>query len=248
MNKLILVTFTLLLTINAMAAGYGIYGNYNLGKAFFNDSMKPLSGTRDLNEKFITNSTGGGIIIEFASTEGKKIDFRYRFKAGAEALFAQRNNIRDMYRINFTNIFYFSIIKYKFLNVLFGPQIGANYLHGTASTIYTNFAIINFNGAISTPSTVTKDTITIKAGGINLGISLNFDFNIKDKAIIFIQLSGEQNIYFSKRTIRGWTYIINPPPEVPPLTGSGSTSSENKKILKDLSTEGSVCIGVIKKI
>jgi len=228
-----------------MALDIGVYGNSNLGKDNFSGTLGPYSGLKTVDKKFTVNSAGGGVITEFVSIDDQTIDFRYRFKLGAEAMFAQKNIIRNMYRINITNFFYFGIFNYNILNVLLGPQIGACYHYGNKNVIYPHYLI--YNGYLPY-TTVARGRITFNAGGINIGISLNLDFNIDKNFIIFFQINGEQNFYFSTRKVTGYALVLNPPPPpavVPPIIGLGTSS---KKILKDSGTEGSICFGAMYKI
>lgn len=228
-----------------MAVTVGMYGNSNFGRDNFSGTMDPYSGLKTIDKKFAVNTAGGGVILEFISIEDHTIDFRYRFKAGAEAVFAQNNILKNMYRINFSNIFYFGIFNYNILNVMIGPQIGACYHYGNRNILYPNYLL--YNGYQPYPN-IARARLEFKAGGINIGLSLNLDFNIDRNFIIFLQINGEQNFYLSTRKITGSQFVLNPPPPpamVPPVTSLGISS---KKVLTDYGIEGSICFGAMYKI
>jgi hypothetical protein len=248
-KKLIVIILVCLLIAfghsNLMAIDIGVYANSNFGKDNFSGTLKPYSGLKTVDEKFNVNSVGGGVITEFISIVDHTIDFRYRFKVGAEAMFAQKDNIKNMYRVNFSNIFYFGIFNYDILNIMLGPQIGACYHYGNRNIIYPHYLI--YNGYQPYP-TMARGRITFNAGGINIGLSLNLDINVDRNFIIFLQINGDQNFYFSTRKVTGSALVINPPPPpalVPPIIGLGASS---KKILYDSGTEGSISIGAMFKI
>ena len=228
-----------------MALTIGMYGNTNFGRNYFSGTLDPYSGLKSIDEKFSVNTVGGGIILEMVSIEDQAIDFRYRFKAGAEGVFAQNDILKKMYRITFSNIFYFGIFNYKFLNVMIGPQVGAGYHYGNKNILYPLFLL--YFGYQPYPN-IARGHLVFNAGGINLGLSLNLDFNIDKNFTIFFQVNCEQNFYLSTRKITGYALVVAPPPppaQVPPITSLGIGS---KKVLVDSGTEGSICFGAMYRI
>ena len=228
-----------------MALTIGMYGNTNFGRNYFSGTLDKYSGLKSIDEKFSVNTAGGGLILEFVSIEGYAVDFKYRFKAGTEAVFSQNDILRKMYRISFSNIFYFVIFKYNILDVMVGPQIGACYHYGDRNILFPNFLL--YSGYLPYPN-LAKARLTFKAGGINIGLSLNLDFNIDKYFTIFCQINCEQNFYLSTRNIAGKQVVLVPPPppaQVPPITSLGINS---KKVLTDFGTEGSICFGAMYRI
>jgi hypothetical protein len=227
-----------------MALTIGMYGNTNFGRNNFSGTLDPYSGLKSINEKFSVNTVGGGVILEFISIEDHTLDFRYRFKAGAEGVFAKNNILKNMYRINFSNIFYFGIFNYNILNVMIGPQIGACYHFGYKNIIYPSYSL--YNGYLPY-LTLARARLAFKAGGINLGISLNLDFNIDRNFTVFFQVNCEQNFYLSTRKITGSAIVpdYSMMSGVPPVSSLGISS---KKVLIDYGTEGSICFGAMYKI
>jgi hypothetical protein len=228
-----------------MALTIGMYGNTNFGRNYFSGTLDKYSGLKSIDEKFSVNTIGGGLILEFVSVEDHTIDFRYRFKAGAEAAFAQNNILRNMYRISFSNIFYFGIFNYDMLNMMIGPQIGACYHYGHTNILFPNYIL--YSGYLPYPN-LARAHLRFEAGGINLGLSLNLDFNIDKYFTIFCQINCEQNFYLSSRNVTGKQVVLVPPPppaQVPPIASLGISS---KKVVTDIGTEGSLCFGAMYKI
>ncbi len=251
MKLLVPVCIVLVLcNVRLMALTIGAYGNTNFGRDYFSGTLDKYSGLKSIDERFSVNTVGGGLILEFVSIEDQSIDFKYRFKAGAEGVFAQNNVLRNMYRISFSNIFYFGIFKYSILNVMIGPQIGASYHYGHKNILFPNYIL--YGGYLPYPN-LARGHLRFEAGGINLGLSLNLDFNIDKYFTLFCQISCEQNFYLSTRNITGKQVVLvpptlpppSPPVQVPPIASLGINS---KKVLTDYGTEGSISFGVMYRI
>lgn len=227
----------------AMAYGIGLYMNYNAGNIDYTKSLQPYTGS--IKKSFHVNTFGGGVLFECFTINRGPVDFHYRLKIGGEAVMSLKNKMRDMYRININNLFFFQICHYGIFSFLLGPQAGFNYHQGAEKNRYSGVMISSFNGTISLLSTFVEDNFIIKSGGINLGLSLGFEFAVSERHLIFIQLGGEQNIYFSKFAIRGAQFILNPPPLMPPINGYNES---HNRLKVNFGTEGLISVGFLYKI
>lgn len=245
----IIITFTVsivTITTNGMAFGVGVYGNYSGGKSEYNylnvDEMSvPLSS--NYGACYI-NSGGGGIMFEIADIKGKPVELYYRFKVGSEAVFTTKDISKVVGRYDFINLFYFKIFQHNYFSILLGPQIGTNYHQVTKTMQYLDFFLVSFNYYSYARPTFNKSNILIKSGGINLGLSLNFDFTISDKFVFFIQLSGEENIYFSKYKITNILMRL----DFSLFGGLYRGHNNIKKLQTNYSTEGSIGIGFMYRV
>lgn len=218
----------------AGAFGIGAYGNYSGG----------ISGyvNQKGNYSYHQQAGGGGVMLSLIDSALGSASMEWRFRLGAERLFAELYSSDPAYRINGMNYLYFGSGRKMIFKPSFGPLLGVRYMHGERK--WFSYGASNYYNL----NTMNKFYPSVQANGqeidewaVCVGLSLNFDITPIECLVIFVSINAEHYFLFQKfiNTYRVW--IIGAPTSMEPLLWNRWKDPRRR----DMATEGSISAGVM---
>jgi hypothetical protein len=182
------LSFFLMISINAMAVGLGVYGTGGLNFSSWYYATQ--------SEKYTSNSNdyiyGGGLVIDTAVA--KDMLFNYRFSGGYEQYVLKDPQTGDtskpISRFSMTHTFGFGVWRTLILRVWVGPRIGLHYLRHRDSFWY--FTIFFIPAIFPQPAQLllfpTKAKVKIDVLGADVMLAFGLNINIGDLTTLFIDI------------------------------------------------------------